>query len=132
MTGSLYERAGEDGHAPFLLGGSCSQCGYNFFPMQDYGCEQCGSTELVEQKFAARGTLACHAVVYVHPDPKLSPPFTIGSIDLEDGITVRAIIEEAPDEVLRIGEPVIGFIVTKANSECSALDLRFKRAEVGA
>lgn len=132
MTDTLFEEGPDSLEAAFLLGGSCCRCGYNFFPMQAYGCEQCGSTELVERKFAARGKLASHAVVYVHPDPNLPPPFTIGSIELDSGVTVRAIVDEAPDAGLRVGERVVGLVVSEANPERGRFDLRFRREGAGA
>jgi uncharacterized OB-fold protein len=117
------------GH-PALLGGRCS-CGYVFFPMQNYGCEQCGGhgEALKDQALSGRGTLLATAVVHIHGDKERPAPFTIGKIALDDGPVVRTLIADSPPEISP-GQPMITVLVPVGKTEAGQqiVDLRFTAA----
>ena len=115
----------EEPSGPVLQGGRCNGCGYIFFPMQVYGCEQCGSLDLVEATLGGSGRLASSALVHVHPDPELKAPFMIGSIELDSGVTVRAIVDVEADACLEIGDRMEAITVAKPRRAVGDVDLRF-------
>jgi uncharacterized OB-fold protein len=97
---ALYESRA-DGSA--VLKGGCCECGYVFFPMQQFGCEQCGRSGESLKPFAlsGRGRLVASSLVHMHADTKREAPFVIGTIALDEGPVVRTLLTS-------ISEPVIG------------------------
>jgi uncharacterized OB-fold protein len=92
----LYRAEGTDDApaAPALLGGACAACGYVFFPMQRYGCEKCGGQDLRPRVLSGAGTLLASARVHLHAGKGREAPFTVGSIQLDDGPIVRTLLAE--------------------------------------
>ncbi|WP_084216319.1 Zn-ribbon domain-containing OB-fold protein [Pseudonocardia spinosispora] len=81
-----------DSSVPVLIGGRCT-CGHVFFPMQHYGCEQCGSREdLTDFEMPARGRLATMTTVHVPVAGGPKPPFAVALVHLDDGPTIRAFV----------------------------------------
>jgi uncharacterized OB-fold protein len=125
----LYSTAGTQAlpDRPALLGGQCS-CGYVFFPMQRYGCEQCGrhGDALKAQALSGRGVLLATAVVHIHGDKQRPSPFTIGKIALDDGPVVRTLIADSPSEIAP-GQPMVAVLlpVGKTEGGQQIVDLRF-------
>lgn|GEM_PF-429777 len=119
---------------PALLGGRCV-CGHTFFPMQDYGCEICGRSgkALTPVSLSGRGKLVASAKVHIHsarPDQDaevkpLEPPFTIGSIALDDGPTVRTLLAAPSDEALQPGRIMVTTLVLVGVGGREIVDLRF-------
>lgn len=110
---------------PALLGGVCAACGYVFFPMQRYGCEKCGSRDLEPRPFSGVGRLLASARVHLHAGKGREAPFTVGSIQLDDGPIVRTlIVEGAPP--LAPGARMATTLSAVVDAEGQArLDLRF-------
>ena len=63
-----------------------------FFPLQPYGCERCGSLDLHPKALSGVGRLLASARVHLHAGKTREAPFTVGSIQLEDGPIVRTLI----------------------------------------
>lgn len=120
--------AAAPGH-PALLGGRCAACGFVFFPMQTYGCEACGSTALEPMALSGRGRLTSFARVHVHAAPGREAPFTVGTIALEDGTVVRALIDEACEGRLSHGAIVVSMLVPETRPNRGPHDLRFTLAD---
>jgi uncharacterized protein len=130
----LYRREGTPAHphAPALLGGRCDRCGYVFFPLQRYGCEQCGAPGdvLHPHALSGRGTLDARAPVHLHSRPGRQAPFTIVAVHLHDGPRVRTLLgtgtsvgKVAPGaEMVTTLEEVV---VPGSEPAATALDLRF-------
>jgi uncharacterized OB-fold protein len=125
--------------APSLKGGKCSACGYVFFPLQAYGCEVCGQTgeALQPHALSGTGTLVASAKVHIHnprapaKDNGVKPheaPFTIGSIKLDDGPTVRTLLVDVDEAALRPGQRMVTRLVSVASGDREILDLRFTAA----
>jgi uncharacterized OB-fold protein len=52
-------------------------------------CQRCGSPETTDLLLSDRGTLVTYTTVWV-PRPGLVPPYTLGQVDLADGVRVFA------------------------------------------
>ncbi len=118
MSTDLYRVGG--GGTVELLGTRCSKCQHVAFPRQHYGCEKCGSLELVDIDLPARGTLTSFATVHLHQSKSISAPFVIGEIRLDAGPTIRLTLVEANDRDLRIGARMKGVLH-------QAAELRFSK-----
>ena len=114
--------------APTLLGGHCD-CGYVFFPFQNFGCERCGRSGVALQPLALKGCgrLRAVATVHVHADEQRKVPFVVGTIALDEGPVIRTLQVDPTTEQLAVGmrvEAVLIPIQTKDGRD--ALDLRFR------
>ena len=124
---ALFSAEGTDvaANIPALLGGKCNACGAVFFPMQTYGCQVCGSKDLAPQKLTGRGTLICSAPVFMSMNPALPAPFTVGSIELEDGPKVRTMLAVEPGTQLTPGDAMEATLVPQPREGKGEHDLRF-------
>src|SRR5690348_1452506 len=127
LKGSLYREGGTGavpGH-PALLGGKCNACGYVFFPMQRYGCEKCGSTDLAEHAIAGRGKMLASARVHLYAGKNRQAPFTVVSVRLDDGPIVRTLLE-GPDTEIKPGTTLTTTLIGVSDAEGNPKrDLRF-------
>lgn len=126
----LYSQDGSDADPthPAILGGACA-CGYIFFPMQNFGCERCGSTDLKPSALTGRGTLIASARVHLSASKHRTAPFTVGSIRLDDGPIVRTLLIE-DDRPFHPGDAVVTSLIEVRDADGVAKqDLRFGRAQ---
>ena len=129
---ALYRREGtpQAPNHPALLGGQCV-CGYVFFPMQHYGCERCGRTDLSPRPLSGQGTLVAAVRVHAHFGKHREAPFSVASVLLDDGPMVRSLIlteEKMPESGTRI---VTALVPVKNAEGVEHLDLRFIPAKDG-
>jgi uncharacterized OB-fold protein len=109
---------------PVLLGGKCP-CGHVFFPMQAYGCEVCGRQDLTPRTLVGAGRLIASARVHLFAGKGREAPFTVASIQLDDGPVVRTLIVEEASS-LAPGQRMAARLVPVAGPEGEPrLDLRF-------
>jgi uncharacterized OB-fold protein len=111
-----------------LLGGRC-ECGYVFFPMQQFGCERCGrhGNSLQPHALRGRGTLIASATVHLHADKRRIAPFVVGTIALDDGPVVRTLLTEAPLRQADAVRVMATLALVKIGDDASeAYDLRFQ------
>lgn len=82
-----------------LRGGRCQACGFVFFPMQSYGCENCGALgqSIASIALDSRGIVAIATVVYRHEDPRRRTPFRVVEVDLDAGVKVRALAADGTE-----------------------------------
>lgn len=80
------ERERVDRAAGLLVGSRCPDCGTYSWPARAV-CHRCGEAGAEPATLAARGTLITHATVWV-PRPPLEPPFTLGQVELPEGVVV--------------------------------------------
>ncbi|WP_076867134.1 Zn-ribbon domain-containing OB-fold protein [Bradyrhizobium mercantei] len=124
---------------PSLKGGKCAHCGFVFFPMQGYGCEVCGRSGDCLQSLALRGSgsLIASARVHMHnPVPAaamadvkpLEAPFTVGTIKLDDGPTIRTLLVDAKERALKPRQRMMSKLVPVGSGARTILDLRFTPA----
>lgn len=112
---------------PSLLGRRCTVCSHVFFPPHPYGCDACGasSEEIATVELAGKGILRAFATV--HPQRVAQAPFTVASIELDQGPTIRALLTCARDEELSFGERVHAVRVPRGTDAegRQVLELRF-------
>jgi uncharacterized OB-fold protein len=123
---TLYRRAGaaERPDAPALLGGVCA-CGHVSFPLQAYGCERCGGTDVQPRALAGAGRLLASARVHLHAGKGREAPFTVGSIRLQDGPIIRTLID-GDHARLRPGVAMVATLAEVTDTDgAQRLDLRF-------
>jgi uncharacterized OB-fold protein len=77
-----------------IHGVHCRRCGRVAVPMQGFGCEQCGAsgTDLADTVLDGRGRVLAAVVVHEHPQPDVSTPAVIGSVLLDEGPVLRALL----------------------------------------
>ncbi|MCO5119709.1 MAG: zinc ribbon domain-containing protein [Burkholderiaceae bacterium] len=123
----LYALPEVGGEPPMLKGGRCGRCGYTFFPMQAYGCERCGSTELAPVSLVGHGRLVASARVLLHARPERQPPFVVVAVRLDDGPMVRTLLAQDTEEPLPVDTPMATCTVAAGQSESGEplVDLRF-------
>jgi uncharacterized OB-fold protein len=106
-----------------LLGQRCA-CGAQLFPPRPR-CPECWATALQWVELESRGTLHSWTVVHV-ASPDFDTPFTLGLVDLADGVgRIAAKVVGADAAQLEIGMPVrIGFLDLEQGFSlyCATLD----------
>jgi uncharacterized protein len=112
-----------------LRGGRC-ECGHVFFPMQAFGCEQCGRNgdALKPVELDGRGRLVASSLVHMHADAKRIAPFVVGTIALDDGPVVRTLLTvtsepEIGNSLVRVRAVLVATPVEENSG--GYLDLRF-------
>lgn len=90
----------ESGRA-FLTGNRCKACGRVFFPASAF-CFGCYCDEMSPVRLGNRGTLYSYTVSHMASADFL-PPYTVGWIELEEGIRVFAPIKAGDDQTIYIG-----------------------------
>lgn len=125
--------ATDGSHPPALYGKRCQACGYTCFPPHAFSCESCGgAAEQVEQYLlAGTGVIQSSATVHVHHDPNTPTPFTVASITLDAGPTIRALMTCPTDSDLSLGHGVQSVLVStgSAADEDERTELRFEKIE---
>jgi uncharacterized protein len=113
------------GPPPTLLGHRCRSCERVFFPPDPFACERCGAeTEQLESvDLRASGTIRAAARVHRHHHPTPETPFTVATIELDDGPALKSVVLDASDD--DVGKRVRGVLVPSA-IEPETFDLRFE------
>ncbi len=93
-----------EGERPRLVGSRCEQCGTTAFPRR-HVCTGCGGTALADAELADTGTLYSYATVHV--SSSRPTPYTLGYVDLADGVRVlsQVLTDPAslhPDQPVRL------------------------------
>lgn len=116
------------GSPPTIVGQECRACGRRSFPPDPYGCEACGATveQLSPTELTATGVIHALATVHRHHHPRPETPFTVATIVLDDGITLKAVLEGDP-AAARVGSRVRGITVPWETDDdgTDVVDLRF-------
>lgn len=121
-------RLDEDG-SPILIGQRCQACERVAFPPDPYGCEACGAhlDRLDPYELGAVGRVHAVAVVHRHHREFPATPFTVATIVLDDGPTLKAVLTDDSADI-GVAERVRGV----ATFEDSGIPLRFARAGLAA
>ena len=108
---------------PALLGGVCDH-GHVCFPLQHYGCERCGRLALAPRRLSGAGRLTASARVHLHAGKGREAPFTVVSVQLDDGPAVRTLF--GGDGPLAVGQRLVTALMPATGPDGDpCLDLRW-------
>lgn len=112
-----------------LIGHRCSRCDRAAFPPDPYGCEACGaeSDQLAPIDLAANGVIHSLATVHRHHGDTPATPFTVATVVLDGGPTLKAVLLETTEEA-QVGGRVRGVTEVTGLDESGnqIVDLRFE------
>lgn len=98
------------------------------FPPDPYACEQCGAdvSELDEVELAATGEILAVATVHRHHRPEPPTPFTVATIVLDDGVSLKGVLTDGTGA--EVGARVRGITVPAGEDDdgVGLVDLRFE------
>ena len=90
--------AGGDG---FLLGSRCGNCGAHFYPTRK-ACSACLHDDLEAVRFSTTATLYTFSVVR-QSTPEFDVPYTLGYVDLPEGVRIMTQLTGRDPEDYQIG-----------------------------
>jgi len=93
-----------DREAGTLTGSRCENCGNSSWPGRAV-CHVCGSAAVAWTDLAPEGRLMTKTTVWI-PRPGVPAPYTLGMIDLDDGVRVFAHLAEGEGGTPRVGDVV--------------------------
>ncbi|MDR0276166.1 MAG: zinc ribbon domain-containing protein [Burkholderiaceae bacterium] len=114
----------DSGQRPFLKGVRCKACGEVAFPPQHYGCEKCGSADLVDVALSPEGVVIGASQVHIHAQPHPKAPFTVAEVRLDAGPVVRALLDVGHESGGWSGRRVHG-VVAASSQDRNVLEFRF-------
>jgi len=85
----------------YLIGNQCEGCGQVFFPSRVF-CFHCSSQKMEPIRVGNRGKLYSFTTSHM-PSTHFQPPYTVGWIDLMEGIRIFSRIEKIEGQELQIG-----------------------------
>ncbi len=91
----------QEANRAYLIGNRCEKCGQVFFPSRAF-CFQCSGAKMETIKLGSRGTLYSFTTSHM-PSTHFLPPYTVGWIDLAEGIRILAPLKKTEGQELRIG-----------------------------
>ena len=86
-----------------LMAGKCTRCGKIHLPPRPL-CDNCYSQEFTWTPVPSKGKLVTYTVIHIAPQ-QFQPlaPYTMGIVELENGLKIPGIITGATHEQLHIG-----------------------------
>lgn len=86
-----------------LMAGKCSKCDKIHLPPRPL-CDNCYDTQFEWITIPNKGTLLTYTVIHIAP-PQFQnlTPYTIGILELEGGLKIPGVIQNVPQEQLKIG-----------------------------
>ena len=106
QNGLFEETHGE----PALIGSKCGSCGQVLFPVKSV-CLNCMSADLESIRLRRDGILYTYTTVYMASEHFL-PPYTVGWIELPEGIRIFSQIRGWQENPLKIGMDMRLYIET--------------------
>lgn len=94
----------EESNKVFLVGNRCETCGQIFFPSRPF-CFDCFSDRMEPIKLGKKGKLYSYTTSYM-PSLHFEPPYTVGWIELAEGIRIFAPIKVGGGQKLEMGMDV--------------------------
>jgi uncharacterized OB-fold protein len=85
-----------------LIGTRCDRCRITFFPSRGF-CSNCFQNDQIKEvSLSKTGTLYTYTTVY-QGKPNFKVPYTIGYVDLKEGVRIFAPLFDVAPEELKIG-----------------------------
>lgn len=94
----------EEAEGGRLVGNKCKSCGQIFFPKVQ-PCLNCFNQELEDLPLSRQGELYSFTTAYM-PASHFKPPYTVGYVNLPEGIRVFAPLKEVEGKSLQVGMPM--------------------------
>jgi len=94
----LFVGEGNDGR---LLANKCEKCGHLFFPKVDI-CLNCFHEALEEVTLGNEGTLYSYTTAHM-PSSHFDPPFSVGYIDMPEGVRVFSPLKMSGNAPFKVG-----------------------------
>ncbi len=91
----------QDSEGGRLLGNKCLACGRIYFPRAEF-CFDCLAQDMEDLVLSRRGKLYWYTIARM-PSAHFAPPYTLGLIDLPEGLRVFAPLELLDDDSYRLG-----------------------------
>lgn len=89
---------------PALRGSACSNCEKTFFPPRSR-CPDCLATDLTAVPLGEKGSLYSFTTVHI-PTKNFKPPFTVGYVDMDEGVRIFGQIRLKEGQSLKLGLPM--------------------------
>jgi len=106
----------EVGEQPVLLTSRCNACDARFFPPRER-CNACSSEDLRVEDASQQGELYTWTTIRELGGYREGfTPYTVGQVDLSDGLRVTGILKREPD-ALRIGMPMRLCLVSHGDAD---------------
>lgn len=86
---------------PALIGSRCRACDQALFPAKKF-CLNCLSTDVQNIRLSRKGKLYTHTTVYL-PSEHFSSPYTVGWIELSEGVRIFSQVRGFQEHPLKIG-----------------------------
>jgi uncharacterized OB-fold protein len=106
----------QEGDKAYLIGNRCEDCGQVFFPPRAF-CFHCSSQKMETITLGNRGKLYSFTTSHM-PSTHFQPPYTVGWIDLMEGVRIFSPIKKTEGQLLQVGmemELVIDELWQEAN-----------------
>lgn len=87
-----------------LMGVWCNECNHVLPPLTDT-CYYCCSTDLKKMKLSCHGKLYSYTTVY-QPHKHLEVPYSVGYVDLPEGIRMMAPLKTREGKPFHVGMPM--------------------------
>ncbi len=87
-----------------LRASECAKCGRRFFPPK-VRCPECLQSGLSSVALGTKGILYSYTTVHI-PSRNFKPPYTVGYVELDEGVRVFGQIRTREGESLAIGSPM--------------------------
>ncbi len=89
-----------------LMAGKCTKCGKIHLPPRPL-CDNCYSQEFEWLEISGKGTLLTYTIIHIAPPQfQALAPYTVGIVELENGLKLPGTISGATQEQLRVGMPL--------------------------
>jgi uncharacterized OB-fold protein len=86
----------------YLIGTRCNRCEINFFPGRVF-CSNCFQNDKIREiNLSQTGTLYTYTIVY-QGKPNFKTPYSVGYVDLKEGVRIFTPLFDVAPEELRIG-----------------------------
>jgi uncharacterized OB-fold protein len=86
-----------------LLAGKWLKCGKIHLPPRPL-CDNCYNTQFEWTPIPTKGTLLTYTIIHIAPTQFQNlTPYTIGILELENGLKIPGVIQDVPQEQLKIG-----------------------------
>jgi uncharacterized OB-fold protein len=114
---------------PALLAGRCGACGELRFPAGRY-CPSCGGEDVESVALAGEGRIYTFSIVRMTPPGYGGEvPYSVGVVELADGIRVTATILADDLERLEVGDPVDFELLTIPGDDGPLLSFAYRRRQ---